>query len=75
MNAKTASANAAVAASFSQTLDDLGGISAERVCVQPAPGQATVEDLVGLSGGDILPGLVIELSEVFGALDRQRPGE
>jgi hypothetical protein len=26
-----------------------------------------------LRGGDILPGLVIRLSEVFGELDRQRP--
>ena len=26
-----------------------------------------------LSGGDILPGLVISLSEVFGELDRQQP--
>jgi len=49
MNAKTAKANAAVAASFSQVLDDLGGISAERVSVQPTPGQATVDDLVRLN--------------------------
>ncbi|MEZ6080348.1 MAG: hypothetical protein R3C56_33160 [Pirellulaceae bacterium] len=32
-----------------------------------------LDEQAELSGGDILPGLVIRLSEVFGELDRQRP--
>jgi Uma2 family endonuclease len=43
------SANAAVAASFSEVLNDLGGIAPERVCVDPKPGDATIEDLVHLN--------------------------
>lgn len=44
------SANAAVAASFSEMLGDLGGIPVTRICVDPAPGQATIEDLIRLNG-------------------------
>lgn len=44
------SANAAVATNFSDMLNDLGGIPVERVCVDPTPGHATVEDLVRLNG-------------------------
>lgn len=44
------SANAAVATNFSDMLNDLGGIPVERICVDPTPGHATVEDLVRLNG-------------------------
>lgn len=44
------SANAAVATNFSDILNDLGGVPVERVCVDPTPGHATVEDLVRLNG-------------------------
>jgi Uma2 family endonuclease len=43
-------ANAAVAASFTEMLNDLGGIPIERVCMDPAPGHATIEDLLRLNG-------------------------
>lgn len=43
-------ANAAVAANLSAMLDDLGGIPVSRICVDPKPGQATIEDLVRLNG-------------------------
>lgn len=43
------STNAAVATNFSDMLNDLGGIPVERVCVDPTPGHATVEDLVRLN--------------------------
>lgn len=43
-------ANAAVAANFSAMLDDLGGIPLARICVDPTPGHATIEDLVRLNG-------------------------
>lgn len=43
-------ANAAVAASFTEMLNDLGGIPIERVCMDPTPGHATIEDLLRLNG-------------------------
>jgi len=43
-------ANAAVAANFSAMLDDLGGIPPARICVDPTPGHATIEDLIRLNG-------------------------
>lgn len=43
-------ANAAVAANFSEMLDDLGGVPIARICVAPAPGHATIEDLIRLNG-------------------------
>ena len=42
-------ANAAVAANLSAVLDDLGGIPVSRICVDPTPGHATIEDLVRLN--------------------------
>ena len=42
--------NAAVAANLSEMLEDLGGIPAARICVEPAPGHATIEDLIRLNG-------------------------
>ncbi len=42
-------ADAAVATSFSEMLNDLGGIPVERVCVDPTPGHATIEDLMRLN--------------------------
>ena len=44
------SANAAVAVSFSQLLNDLGGIAVARVCMDLSPGNATIDDLVRLNG-------------------------
>jgi len=56
--------NAAVAGRLSETLTELGGISAERVRLKPNPGQATINDLltVNASGGfcELVDGTLVE---------------
>jgi Uma2 family endonuclease len=46
--------NAAVAKSLSDLLIELGGISVERICRQPSPGTATIEDALDrIEKGDL----------------------
>ncbi len=56
--------NAAVASSLSELLEELGGISALRVRNEPAPGHATIADLVQVnqSGShcELIDGILVE---------------
>lgn len=50
--------NAAVAASLSDLMIELGGISADRVGHQPAPGTATLRDLFQINSNGSLVELI-----------------
>ena len=56
--------NAAVASSLSELLEELGGISVLRVRNDPAPGHATIADLlqVNQSGShcELIDGILVE---------------
>ncbi|MEZ6127655.1 MAG: Uma2 family endonuclease [Planctomycetaceae bacterium] len=58
------SANAAVPATFSEFLEDLGQIPPDRVRKDPLPGQATLDDLIGANhnGGlcELVDGTLVE---------------
>lgn len=56
--------NAAVAGSLNDILDELGGIAAHRVRLEPAPGRATIADLVNVNDNgascELVDGALVE---------------